>query len=584
MSDVPQKIGPYEIQRLLGRGGMGEVYLAHDPRQNRDIALKVLSAESATRSSRVQRFQDEARLVASIQHPNIAAIHAFETDGEQALLALEYVPGESLAERLKHRRLNVDETLDLAEQLAAAVGAAHKAGLVHRDLKPGNVMITPDGVIKVLDFGLARDVSNSATKRVDTSQDSVVGTAGYAAPEQLRRKKVGQQVDLWAFGCVLYECLCGRKAFGGVDVRATVLATIQSDPDLGLLPDDTPDGLRQLIRGCLAKSTHDRINDFDEVIARLRHIRTLRRRAQRPRERSIAPVIAGGAALMLMLILIWALFGTWPSGSGDGLRIAGGAGGAGSGSSPASSPSVAPQSAPQPNGRNVQAASPQRSVTPSPDPTPVLAADEAEAHPTSDPNQNGFDASSLKTFSSDIEDPPRIAGGGGGSIFVDDGRGNEIVYVIDYSQSMEGGRLEAAKRHLIDDIERLDSDMRFYVIFFDVEQTSIPRTRLLKASRSNKRYATRWIQDLPVGGGSTDPTLAMNKAFQLEPDTIYLLSDGEFANPLVVGDIADRNIELGITINTIAFHSLEGRDDLEQVAVDSGGVFVFVPDMGIPPP
>jgi serine/threonine protein kinase len=450
---------------------MGEVYLAYDPRLSRDVALKVLSEESASRSNRVQKFRDEARLVASLNHPNIATVHAFESEGGRACLAMEYVPGQSLAERLKEDPLPLGETLAIAEQLADALQAAHAAGLVHRDLKPGNVMLRPDGTVKVLDFGLARDVSHSSSKRVDTSQDSIVGTAGYAAPEQLRRKDIGQQVDLWAYGCILYECLCGRKAFGGKDVRATVLATIQQDPDLSLLPEGTPDALRQLILGCLAKSPHDRIMDFEDVLLRLRRIRNSLSRPLRDRTRWLAPLLSAIAAGVLIAILIWALNGQQP-GLGDSdspPQIATGMGGSGGGSSSGTGPGDRPLTNPEPTPKPAdQSASPTENSA-AQSAVSMGQSDQQAAESPEDPNRGEFDTDDLKILAEDIKDPPRIVGGGGGSIFVDEGRGQSIVYVIDFSGSMDGTRLNAAKRHLLKDIERLEPQMRFYVIFFDVQ-------------------------------------------------------------------------------------------------------------------
>ena len=209
-------VGPYEITSLLGRGGMGEVWRARDKRLDRDVAIKTLPDEFANNEDRLARFQREAKLLAPLNHPNIAAIYGLEESGGARFLILELVEGETLAERLTRGPIPVEEAIPLALQIAAALEAAHEKGIVHRDLKPGNIKITPDGKVKVLDFGLAKALaedgsdsvqSNSPTLSMAATQQGVIlGTAAYMSPEQARGRRVDKRADVWAFGCVLTRC------------------------------------------------------------------------------------------------------------------------------------------------------------------------------------------------------------------------------------------------------------------------------------------------------------------------------------------------------------------------------------------
>src|ERR1700688_2207270 len=218
---VGDKIGHYEILSLLGQGGMGEVYRARDTKLKRDVALKVLPENFARDPERMARFQREAEVLASLNHPNIAAIYGVE---ERALV-MELVEGPTLADRIAQGAIPLEEALAIARQLAEALEAAHEKGIVHRDLKPANVKLTPEGKVKVLDFGLAKafaddpstvDMSNSPTlSMAATMQGVILGTAAYMSPEQAKGKAVNKATDIWAFGCVLYELLSGQKAFEG---------------------------------------------------------------------------------------------------------------------------------------------------------------------------------------------------------------------------------------------------------------------------------------------------------------------------------------------------------------------------------
>ena len=270
------RVGPYDIQSALGAGGMGEVYRARDHRLGRDVAIKILPALFTSDPDRLARFEREARVLASLNHPNVAAIYGIEEAGGVRALVLELVDGETLADRIV-RRLTVREALDIARQVADALDAAHEKGIVHRDLKPGNVMITRDGVVKVLDFGLAKstdetspslpDVTHSPTLTVGATRRGVLlGTAAYMSPEQARGQVVDKRTDVWAFGCLLYEMLTGRRVFAGETVTDTLAAVIEREPDWSALPQTTPPGIRQLLKRCVAKSLKRRLRDIGDAV------------------------------------------------------------------------------------------------------------------------------------------------------------------------------------------------------------------------------------------------------------------------------------------------------------------------------
>jgi len=272
--DKGTRRGPYEILAPLGAGGMGEVYRARDTRLQRDVAIKSLPADFAADPERLSRFQREARLLASLNHPNIAAIYGLEETGGETWLVLEIVEGESLAEKLAAGPLPVEEALAVCAQIAAGVSAAHEAGVIHRDLKPGNVMVRPNGSVKVLDFGLAKlgetpgssaDRSRSPTITVGTQQGVILGTAAYMSPEQARGKPLDKRTDIWSFGCILYECLTGRQVFHGESVSDTLASIIRSEPDWSALPAETPGRMRDLLRRCLLKDAGRRLHDIADA-------------------------------------------------------------------------------------------------------------------------------------------------------------------------------------------------------------------------------------------------------------------------------------------------------------------------------
>ncbi len=236
------RIGPYEILAPLGAGGMGEVWRARDTRLGRDVAIKALPESLAHDAERVARFEREARLLASLNHPNIGGIYGLEESGGHRYLILEFVEGQTLADRLRGRALPLREALATCRAIAAALEAAHESGVIHRDLKPGNVMIRSDGEVKVLDFGLAKggvagastDAGLSASPTITyaaTSAGVVLGTAAYMSPEQARGKAVDRRTDIWSFGCVLYECLTGRQAFEGETVSDVIARILEREPD-----------------------------------------------------------------------------------------------------------------------------------------------------------------------------------------------------------------------------------------------------------------------------------------------------------------------------------------------------------------
>jgi serine/threonine protein kinase/Tol biopolymer transport system component len=272
-----RQIGVYQLQSLLGRGGMGEVYRAHDTRLGRDVALKLLPPGFTADAERLARFTREARLLASLNHPNIGTIHGFEEAEGMRALVLELVEGDTLADRVARGPLPIPEALVIARQVADALEAAHDKGIVHRDLKPANIKITPDGVIKVLDFGLAKsdpdgapELANSPTITVGgTKAGLILGTAAYMSPEQARGRAVDKRTDVWAFGCVLYELLTGRQAFPGETVSDTIGAILHREPDWTRLPPGLPPSVMTLLRRCLEKDAKKRKRDIGDVRAEI---------------------------------------------------------------------------------------------------------------------------------------------------------------------------------------------------------------------------------------------------------------------------------------------------------------------------
>ncbi len=272
---TPATIGPYPVERELGRGGMGVVYLARDPRLNRQVAIKVLPEDVARDPLRLGRFEREARTLAALNHRNIGLIYGLEQVGEQRLLVLEFVPGVTLTQRLIRGPISMDEALRVCVQVAEGLEAAHEIGVVHRDLKPDNLKITPDGTVKVLDFGLATsdraDVIAEATTAASgagplTQQGMVMGTPGYMSPEQARGlASIDKRTDIWAFGCVLYECLAGVRSFNGLTPSDMLVAVIEREPDYGALPARTSGRIIELVKKCLVKDPRRRLRDIGDA-------------------------------------------------------------------------------------------------------------------------------------------------------------------------------------------------------------------------------------------------------------------------------------------------------------------------------
>jgi Tol biopolymer transport system component len=310
------RLGPYEIESALGAGGMGEVYRARDTRLARSVAIKVLPESFSSDAARVARFEREAQLLASVNHPNIAAIHDVATIDAVRFLVLELVAGETLQERLGRGALDIDEALEVARQIAEALEAAHERGIIHRDLKPANVKITPEGTVKVLDFGLAKDLeprggalTESPTLSLSATQPGVIlGTVAYMSPEQTRGKPVDKRADIWAFGCVLYECLTGRSPFTGDSIADLFAAVVKQEPDWSALPRATPRRIRELLSRCLEKDPRQRLRDIGD--ARIVITRAGDEPAVPPARRSapwlrIAAAALGSAALAALVT--WAL-------------------------------------------------------------------------------------------------------------------------------------------------------------------------------------------------------------------------------------------------------------------------------------
>src|SRR5262245_36738288 len=243
---IGRQVGDYRILALLGSGGMGDVYQATDVKLDRRVAIKFLPAAFAADAERLSRFRREAQVLASLNHPNIAQVYGLEESGDTRGIVMEFVEGETLQARLTRGPLPVDDALVIARQVADALEAAHATHVIHRDLKPGNVMVTRDGTVKVLDFGLAKDydailpqanLSDSPTAAISpTSAGVILGTAAYMSPEQARGKPVDKRTDIWAFGCVLYELVIGKPAFHGEDTTDTLASVVKSEPDFAAIP------------------------------------------------------------------------------------------------------------------------------------------------------------------------------------------------------------------------------------------------------------------------------------------------------------------------------------------------------------
>ena len=254
----------------LAAGGMGEVYVARDQRLGREVAVKVLRTGFAHDPERVDRFCQEAQMLAALNHPNIATIYGLEECDQSLYLVMELIQGQTLAERMAQGRVPLWEALRIARQLAEALAAAHEQGIAHRDVKPSNIKVSPEGRVKVLDFGVAKRIvdewdkpsADSSKAGVESTSWTLLGTPAYMSPERVRGEPSGQTSDIWAFGCVLYELLTGRKLFASKDVLQTIESVLLCEPDWTALPLDTPRTVRNLIRRCLEKDSRRRLPEI----------------------------------------------------------------------------------------------------------------------------------------------------------------------------------------------------------------------------------------------------------------------------------------------------------------------------------
>ena len=311
MSIKPGKtLAHYEILASIGAGAMGEVYRAKDSRLGREVAIKVLPEHFAEDAERLKRFEREAKTLASLNHPNVAQIFGVDQIEGTCFLVLELVPGESLEDRLKRGPLSVDDTVDVCRQIAEGLEAAHEAGVIHRDLKPANVRITPDGRVKVLDFGLAKPANESAggssTDSVLTTEAGrLLGTPTYMAPEQARGKSIDRRVDIWAFGCVMYECLTGKRAFEGETLTDVLAIVLHEEMDASKLPAGLPSGVRDLLVRCLAKDPRQRLRDIGDARLALERSGLFEERvANGARVSALGRVLPWGACALLATTLV----------------------------------------------------------------------------------------------------------------------------------------------------------------------------------------------------------------------------------------------------------------------------------------
>src|SRR5215471_15532582 len=289
---------------------MGVVYRAHDTKLGRDVAIKALPDAFANNSDRLQRFQREAQVLASLNHPNIAHIYGLEESEKTRCIVMELVEGETLQERVKRGPVPIDEALPIAKQIAEALKAAHERGILHRDLKPANIKLTPDGKVKVLDFGLAKAfqeqqaamLSNSPTLVSASVPGVILGTAAYMSPEQAKGKEADRSSDIWAFGCVLYEMLTARAAFEGETIGEILAGVFKAEPDWRRLPAEIPEAIRRLLRRCLQKDRNRRLNSANAARIEIEEASSASLDVTRVPTLRLPWIVAAGEALTFALI------------------------------------------------------------------------------------------------------------------------------------------------------------------------------------------------------------------------------------------------------------------------------------------
>jgi serine/threonine-protein kinase len=328
------RLGAFEITEVIGRGGMGVVYKGHDTRLDRSVAIKSLPPELINNAIARTRFMREAKLLASLSHPNIGVIHdIIEQIKGNSYLVLEYVPGQTLAERITKGALKFKEAITIALQIAEAVAAAHEHDIIHRDLKPGNIKITPGGIVKVLDFGLAKALGGEPSEKPTTitQPGRLMGTPAYMSPEQARGKPTDERSDIWSFGCVLYEMLTGKIPFEGETATDTLAYIIERQPNWELLPKDTPANIRTLLRRCLEKDSRQRLQHIGDTVIEIRETLsppstapptvtlTGLEAASRPKLRTATIIVA--AALVCILCAIVAFRSPWRTSSLPKLQL-----------------------------------------------------------------------------------------------------------------------------------------------------------------------------------------------------------------------------------------------------------------------
>ena len=315
------KIGPYVVDCEVGRGGMGVVYRATDDRLDRVVAIKALPDDVARDQDRMERFEREAKTLAALNHPNIAHLYGLEEDGHDRFLILEYVEGETLQERLHRGPMSVEESIEIMATIAAGLEAAHDAGVIHRDLKPGNIKLTPDGKVKILDFGLARSedtgsdtnvMSESPTLSIPVSPTmpgAILGTAPYMSPEQARGKHIDKRTDIWSFGVVLHECLTGAGLFHGESATDSIAAILERETSLEALPARTPRRVRELIVRCLKKDRSRRLRDIGDARLELEQALTEREWSQTGVDSQAGPARGRSILIVAALLLVFGLIG-----------------------------------------------------------------------------------------------------------------------------------------------------------------------------------------------------------------------------------------------------------------------------------